>query len=271
MLPPTAIKFAENFINWNHSNIIGDLVKVLLIGDIKELQAVCDHFNQFTTKEVYRESNDKAHALIVVPFDIFKGTTSNPEKFLYRHKVITQLKPVLGNGCRHLKMELSREQLIWTAFGFRRDDPSNWADGESLSTAFYPNNIRTSYTVKGVSPEEVPYWGQEHHENDTTHGVLVTLVVYKDKIIFSIPAGKRDLGETAWEYAVRETAEEAGLDIVSAAYHSAAYQGVTQPAIKAIFQPTPDARYPEVDNAVIVRSHSLCLHQLEVLLFQKTT
>ena len=71
MLPPTAIKFAENFINWNHSNIIGDLVKVLLIGDIKELQAVCDHFNQFTTKEVYRESNDKAHALIVVPY-IFK-------------------------------------------------------------------------------------------------------------------------------------------------------------------------------------------------------
>ena len=82
---------------------------------------------------------------------------------------------------------------------------------------------------------------------------MVILVVYKDKIIFSIPAGKRDLGETAWECAVRETAEEAGLDI-----GSAAYQGVTQPAINAIFQPTPDARYPEVDNAVIVRSHSIC-------------
>ena len=46
-----------------------------------------------------------------------------------------------------------------------------------------------------------------------TQGIIIKVSVFKDKIIFSIPAGKREIGETAWEAAVRETKEEVGIDI----------------------------------------------------------
>jgi len=48
-----------------------------------------------------------------------------------------------------------------------------------------------------------------------THGIIIKVSVFKDKIIFSIPAGKREIGETAWEAAVRETKEEVVIDIES--------------------------------------------------------
>lgn len=200
--------FSEKFTNWGDNDLFGGLVKVLAIGDIDKLQVICDHYNSSTTGESYRICSDKAHALLVMPYDVFKGKTKAIEEFLYGHSVTKLLNPDRGRP-----MVVSKEQLLWTSFSCRRDDTRNWASGEALSKTFSPNNARTSFAAKGMALEEMPYWAQEHHPNDKTHGVLITVVVYKDQMIFSIPAGKRELGETAWECAVRETVEEAGLDI----------------------------------------------------------
>eukprot|EP01038_Epipyxis_sp_PR26KG_P011812 gene11812-15808_t len=63
---------------------------------------------------------------------------------------------------------------------------------------------------------EMPFYADEtdfSREFEDTFGIIVTFTHYPDKCVFSIPAGKRELGETPWMCAIRETYEEIGLDI----------------------------------------------------------
>eukprot|EP00597_Dinobryon_sp_UTEXLB2267_P005809 CAMPEP_0170065526 /NCGR_PEP_ID=MMETSP0019_2-20121128/5574_1 /TAXON_ID=98059 /ORGANISM="Dinobryon sp., Strain UTEXLB2267" /LENGTH=197 /DNA_ID=CAMNT_0010272405 /DNA_START=549 /DNA_END=1142 /DNA_ORIENTATION=+ len=137
--------------------------------------------------------------MIVLPLDTWKSTTENIRQYLFNHPISNQLKKSSGV----IKLELSKEQLIWSSFGCRRDNC--FRDREALSTANWRG------VLLGLS--DIPYWAKEHDEKDRTHGIIIKVSVYKDKIIFSIPAGKREVGETAWEAAVRETNEEVGIDI----------------------------------------------------------
>jgi ADP-ribose pyrophosphatase YjhB (NUDIX family) len=67
--------------------------------------------------------------------------------------------------------------------------------------------------VKGISEVDMPYWIQSNHPLDGTTGILVVVTVYPDMISFTLPAGKRTLGETCLDTIFREVHEEVDIDL----------------------------------------------------------
>jgi hypothetical protein len=70
-------------------------------------------------------------------------------------------------------------------------------------------NYRKEFIKSSI---DIPIWAIENNEEfDKLNGVLITLTNFCDKIVFSIPAGKRSLGETPLECCLRELSEEVGF------------------------------------------------------------
>lgn len=56
---------------------------------------------------------------------------------------------------------------------------------------------------------------ERYPERPAELSVLVTATNYPEKISYGLPGGKRELGETEWNCLVRETREEATLDLLA--------------------------------------------------------
>ena len=78
-----------------------------------------------------------------------------------------------------------------------------------------PVDGHLSYTLKNLcklSGERLDEMG--FGPRDSGLYFIVTFTIYEDRSCFSLPGGKREVAETSWECALRETKEETGIDLL---------------------------------------------------------
>ena len=207
---------------------IGQLSKVVIIAPLAVINALATDYNKDSRMEADIIEGDKANALIGLPLSLFKGPTSAVTKFLSGHATFIKMKELRGDS-RDQPFRI-HEHLAWTRMGAMHPHCFQLG-GEAPPQRSWGAVFGTSY---------VPFWA--NHDSDPCVedlAVLVTLTKYPDGIYsYSIPGGKRNLGETALMCAEREVFEECEIRLnIASPSPSIASSPPAAPPTAPLFRP----------------------------------
>jgi hypothetical protein len=141
-----------------------------------------------------RQSNvtDLANAVVALPLRTLLHSTSH-EEIIEEIKALISVYPEFEVNTAGQKFELGHHiasSLI--------NCPPDWRNPDFFS----PEELRY-----------IPWHETDSHIPIDSISVLVAAWMYPDCVQFDVTGGKRDLGETSLECAIRETFEETGIDL----------------------------------------------------------
>jgi hypothetical protein len=214
---------------------IGQVSRAQLMGKMDDLRLFCHYFKWKEEQQYVANSDesmfgtilktdlcmvsDTANALLMVPMDVFRDTDRNTKTYITQHPVFQQLKRRLYDSNN---VKVNMQTFHWNQAGFRprASFPARGRDsfeklgGRSALSRPLPDNITAEEAANISSCGSVFYMkGQPEpaYMTDNSYGVLVVVVCYPDSMEINFPGGKRELGETPFDNALREVEEETGL------------------------------------------------------------
>jgi hypothetical protein len=210
--------------SYTKTHPLGGLSKLILMGTKDSISGLCKTLNvvneprrKIKSQIVQREEElkgDNADYYLALPYNLFKGPFEKTKEWLQQEfaellLLDSEFQSLVSGESKHVH----HVHLEWTTYGSRYP----WCEHPQIST-----NRNWIQTFTEDNPEvPVPFWIQDNlsdnpegdNKVDSKYAVLVTVAIYPNEIVFSIPAGKRELHETSLECLLRETYEETLLTL----------------------------------------------------------